>query len=174
MSQSAVNLLRSQFQHVCQLWLEGTMTGVTSEQAHWRPSGLSAPISAQYVHAVLGLDFVFLGMACGQAPLATSTFGFKIGVSEPPPMGDWSEWADRVQVDLDAMRPYAQAVYAAIDNYLATLSDDDLARQVDLSAMGLGQQTIASTATLMIANTAAHTGEISVTKGLQGLKGYPF
>ncbi len=174
MSQHAVNLLRSQFQHVCQVWLEGTMAGVTREQAHWQAPGRSGPIGAQYVHAVTAIDFLYLGMVGGQAPVGASAFAGKMGISEPPPLGDWLAWANRVQIDLDMARPYAQAVYAALDNYLATLNDDDLARRVDLSEVGVGQQTVASAATLLIANTAAHTGEISVTKGLQGLKGYPF
>lgn len=67
-----------------------------------------------------------------------------------------------------------QAVYAAFDGQLATLNDDDLAAPVDMTPVGLGQQTVGSFLTILLIHAGAHTGEIAVTKGLQGLQGYPF
>jgi uncharacterized damage-inducible protein DinB len=173
--QNAVNLLRSQYQAVENGWLEPTVQGVTAEQAHWQaPGGRAAPIGAQYVHHILALDFLFLGFVRKGAPLAASSFAGKAGFSEPPPMeGDWNEWARRVRVDLDALHQYALAVYSAVDAQLAELSDDDLATPVDMTSLGFGQQTIGSFLTTLLIHGAVHTGEISVTKGLQGLKGYP-
>ena len=174
--QIAVNLFRSQFQAVHNNWLEPTMQGVTAEQAHWQAAGgLAAPIGAQYAHHIIALDFLFLGFVRKGAPLAATSFAGKTGVSEPYPMeGDWNEWSRRVRVDLDALHQYAQAVYAALDAQLAEISDDDLATPVDMTPVGLGQQTLGSILTIMLIHGAAHTGEISVTKGLQGLKGYAF
>jgi uncharacterized damage-inducible protein DinB len=79
-----------------------------------------------------------------------------------------------VRVDLDALHRYAQAVYAAVDAQLAELGDDDLATSIDMTSLGFGQQTLGSFLTLLLIHGAVHTGEIAVTKGLQGLKGYPF
>jgi DinB superfamily len=174
--QNAVTLLRSQYQTVQNGWLEPTMQGVTAAQAHWQaPGGRAAPIGAQYAHHILGLDFLILGFVRKGAPLAATSFAGKAGVSEPfPTEGDWNEWARRVRVDLDALHQYAQAVYSALDAQLAEISDDDLATPVDMTPVGLGQQTLGSILTIMLIHGAAHTGEISVTKGLQGLKGYPF
>jgi hypothetical protein len=44
-----------------------------------------------------------------------------------------------------------------------------------MTPVGLGHQTLRSFLTqLLVLNAAAHTGEIAVVKGLQGLRGYPF
>lgn len=174
--QNAVTLFRSQFQAVENSWLEPTMQGVTAEQAHWQaPSGRAAPIGAQYAHHIIALDFLFLGFVRKGAPLAATSFAGKAGFSEPYPMeGDWNAWARRVRVDLDALRQYAQAVYSAFDAQLAELSDDDLATSIDMTSLGFGQQTLGSFLTILLIHGAVHTGEISVTKGLQGLKGYAF
>ncbi|HNS00976.1 MAG TPA: DinB family protein [Anaerolineae bacterium] len=177
MSQSLVNAIRSQFNAAHLHWLEPTMRGVTPEQAHWQPpGGRVAPIGAQYAHHIVGIDFLFLGLVRQQAPLALSAFAGKTGFDRPyPAEGDWSEWARTVQIDLDALHQYAQAVYGALDEQLAQLSDDDLATTIDLSAIGLGHQPLgALLMNILVLNAAAHTGEISVVKGLQGLRGYPF
>ena len=55
-----------------------------------------------------------------------------------------------------------------------SLFRNDLATPVDMTPVGLGQQTIGSFLTTLLIHAGAHTGEISVTKGLQGLQGYPF
>jgi hypothetical protein len=175
--QTVINLIRSQFQAAHHGWLEPTMQGVTSDQAHWQPpGGRVAPIGAQYAHHIVALDFLYLGFVRQQQPLALSTFADKTGMSISYPMeGDWIGWAYQVQIDLDALRKYAHAAYAAIDAQLAALSDDDLATPIDMSPVGLGQQTLGSfLMNLLVLNAAAHTGEISVVKGLQGLQGYPF
>ena len=63
----------------------------------------------------------------------------------------------------------------ASDAYLASLSDDDLDGQVDLSSFGMGSQQLASFfSRAVIAHADNLTGEISAAKGLQGLRGYPF
>lgn len=177
MSQNLVNSIRSQFQGAHHGWLEPTMQGVTPEQAHWQPpGGRVAPIGAQYAHHIIALDFLFLGFVRQQAPLALSSFAGNTGFDQPYPMeGDWIGWARTVRIDLDALRQYAQAAYVALDEQLATLSDDDLATAIDMTPLGLGQQTLGSfLMNLLVLNAAAHTGEISVVKGLQGLQGYPF
>jgi hypothetical protein len=69
------------------------------------------------------------GVLAGQAPLALSTWAGRTGLSELPPIDrsvDWRPWAHRVRVDLARLRPYASAVYAATDDYLARLPDEAL------------------------------------------------
>lgn len=178
---SVVTSLRQQFQSAHQV-LEGTMEGVTAEQAHWVPPGMANPLGATYAHIITSEDGTITGMIRGAAPLFASTFAGKIGLSVPPPgpnpdqpgFPDWSEWARRVEVDLVALRDYAQAVYAASDEYLGSLTDEALTRAVDLSALGAGEQTVGQLLGTMVANAQWHTGEIACLKGLQGLKGYPF
>ena len=171
---SVVALLRGQFGAAHNIWLEGTMQGVTAEQAHWAPPGRALPIAAHYAHVAIGEDVLLSSFARKSTPLAMGAFAGKAGVSEPPPMGAWDEWGRRVKVDLDALRQYAQAVYAATDEYLATLGDEDLGQEIDLSAVGFGVQPLGTFLSILCMNAVAHTGEISVIKGLQGLQGYPF
>jgi hypothetical protein len=181
-SNRAIVLLREQIQAAHQL-VEGTIANVTPEQAHWSPPGVAIPVGATYAHIVISEDGTINGLLKGSAPLFASTWASKAGVSELPPMmnpekpgfPDWSGWSRRVQVDLADLRPYAKAVYAATDDYLASLTDDDLNRSVDLSVLGLGKSTVGYILINgILGNAFSHGGEISCLKGLQGVRGYPF
>jgi hypothetical protein len=128
-------------------------------------------------------DATINGMFKGQAPLFASGWAGKTGVSELPPMldplkpgfPDWREWGRRVRVDMEKVRPYAKAVYAASEGYLLSLGDGDLDRPVDLSALGLGQSTLRFVLINgILGNALTHCGEISCLKGLQSMRGYPF
>jgi len=78
-------------------------------------------------------------------------------------------------VDLLAFRAYAKAVYDATDAYLDTLADPELSREVDLSEMGMGKQTVGFVLdNVLLGHAYCHCGEISALKGIQGKKGYPF
>ncbi|NJN66012.1 MAG: DinB family protein [Chloroflexaceae bacterium] len=163
-------------------YLEETMKGVTPELAHWQPPGIANPIGATYAHIVLSQDGMLNGMIRGQAPLFVSTWAGRVGVSEPPPppspdsteLPDWSGWSRRVHIDLEAMQPYAQAVYASVDDYLAALTVDELDRELDLTFIGLGKISIgAFMFRIGLSHIYTHCGEIACLKGLQGVKGYP-
>ena len=169
-----ISLLREQLQSAHWL-LEETMKDVTPEQAHWSPPSIANPLGATYAHLVMGEDFIINGMLKGSAPLAATSWAGKVGVSEPPPQDmAWDQWARRVRIDLAALQQYAQAVYAGSDQYLASLTDDALSRPIDLSAFGLGQQTLAWVLNNgVIGHARDHCGEVSCLKGLQGARGYP-
>jgi uncharacterized damage-inducible protein DinB len=171
---AVVTLLRAQYKDAHET-LEGTMQGVTPEQTHWLPTGTANPLGATYVHVLTSEDGVFNGMLQGGAPLLAAAWAGKMGLSEMPPTDEsWDAWAHRVQVDLVALSKYGQAVYAATDEYLAGLSDQDLDRPVDLASWGMGEQTLGWLLSLMMVHIGWHTGEIACLKGLQGAKGYPF
>ncbi len=177
-----VTLIREQLKGALDV-LEGTMEGVTPEQARWNPPGRAIPIGAQYAHVVFGQDGVISGLIKQEAPLFATAWAGKTGASEPPPgpdpkapgFPDWSGWSRKVQLDLPALRQYARAVNAATDQYLAGLGDADLQRSVDLSVLGLPPMPVKRVLSLaVIGNALTHCGEISCLKGLQGAKGYPF
>lgn len=157
-------------------WLEGTLGEVSAEQAHWQPSGRVVPAGAHYAHHVMGAEDLLLNtLIRGDTPLAMGEWQGRTGVSEPLPMGQWDEWARRVVIDMPALRAYAQAVYANTDAYLATVTPEEWDRQLDMSVLGMeGQQTVGVWLTNILLDGAAHCGEISAVKGLQGLQGYPF
>ena len=159
--------------------LEATMDGVTPEQFRWQPPGTANSIADNYLHLVVGEDGVVQGLLQGKAPLSASTWTGKTGLSIPPPGAhgspDWAGWVREVEIDLPALREYAQAVYAATDQYVAGLTEADLDRKIDLSAFGFEMQSLNWVLfTFVIAHAADHMGEIAVLKGIQGLKGLPF
>jgi hypothetical protein len=173
-----VTLLRDQLKQAHEL-LENTMADVTAEQAQWLPPGVATPLGASYAHAVLAEDAIINGVLQGGAPLLAGAWAGRQGLSEPSPGffgSEWSgypAWTRRVQVDLPALRAYAQAVYAASDAYLAGLQPADLERELSLPDME--HATLAWALSMMvIAHANNLCGEISCLKGLQGAKGYPF
>lgn len=169
---NATTLLREQIQQA-HGFLNATIEDVTSEQAHWTPPGSANPLAATYVHAIASEDLAINMVLKGGAPLYATEWAEKTGISEIQPLTT-AEWARRVRIDLPTTRNYAQEVHAATDAYLATLTDEDLARTLDLTNFGLGQMTIGTLLNRMVLGHIDNmTGEISVLKGLQGAKGYP-
>jgi hypothetical protein len=161
--------------------LEGTMADVNETHAHVQPEGTAHSIAAVYAHVIISEDMIVAGMLKHTKPLMATTFAGKIGTSLPHPdmNADWEKnfkiWAKDVKVTLADLRKFAQAVYAATDEYLATLTDEDLEKPLDLSALGMGQVTTGYIwDRFIVGHTDNITGEIAVLKGLQGLKGYPF
>ena len=102
----------------------------------------------------------------------TGDFAGRTGMSQPMVMGpDYFAWTRAVQVDLSAARAYAQAVYAATDDYLASLSEADLDSPLDIP--GLGQRSLAwLLSQWVLGHVHDETGEISAIKGVNGMIGY--
>jgi hypothetical protein len=171
----ATELLRHQFRQFHQL-LEGTLAGVTPDQAHALPAGTANPVGATYAHVVLWEDMGVHGLLQGRQPLSAGSWAGRTGLSELPPLdkpGHWEDWSRRVRVDLPALAAYAAAVYDATDRYFAGLPDAELEREIDLSAMGFGRPAAVWVIGNMLQNVALHCGEIAVLKGLGGETGYP-
>jgi len=161
--------------------LEETLSDVSDEMVRFAPPGKALPIGAAYVHYVTGEDWMVHSVFKGVAPLMAGSWAGRTGASEPQPGSgdDWESrfeaWSRRVRVDLPAFRAYAKAVYEATDGYLATLADPELTREVDLSATGMGKQTVGFILdNVLLGHAYCHCGEISALKGVQGKKGYPF
>src|SRR5262245_10771689 len=101
--------------------LEGTMSGLTTEQATWDPPGKAFSIAANYVHVVASEDTAVQRFLRGRDPLAATSWAGRTGVSEMPASGpgaDLKAWSRRSQVDIPALQRYGQAVYAATDECL--------------------------------------------------------
>jgi hypothetical protein len=125
---SASALLRRQFGLAHDL-LDAAIEEVPAEVVHRRPSGAAVPPGAHYAQAVLCEDLGVNGVLAARPPLALSSWAGRTGLSELPPLAwppDWHAWARRVRLDLAVLRPYARAVYAATDAYLAALPDEAL------------------------------------------------
>ncbi len=164
----AVSLLRQQFKE-CNEWLEATMQGVTPEQAHWKPAGKANPLGATYAHTLMTQDFVANSDIKGGAPLAATTWAKKIGISEPPPMDvitEWAQWARLVQVNLEALRAYGQAVRDSVDQVLMSLTETGLSRAVETPFGSSTVQFLLSGA--IIGHTHNHAGSHCHASAHQG------
>ncbi|GAB4235452.1 MAG: hypothetical protein OHK0028_11990 [Deltaproteobacteria bacterium] len=163
-------------------FFEATMADVSSEMAHWAPPGVALPIGAAYAHFVLSEDWVVNVLFRRGGPLFLGPYAGKTGASEIPPdpgaVKDWSAgfaaWSRKVRIDLPAFRTYAQAVYASADTFLSNTADEELDRQLDLSAVGMGTQSLGFVLNnAVLGHAFCHCGEISALKGVLGKKGYP-
>lgn len=174
-----VNVLLQQLKNAHET-LESTFEGTSSDHAHFLPTGTANSVAASYAHLLFSEDMVLCGMLKGTAPLCTTTWKDKTGVSElMPQMGEeWDKypiWAKNVKITEPDVREYAKAVYAQSEAYLESLTDDDLTREIDLSDHGMGKMPAIHIVTeYLIGHSHDVTGEISAIKGVQGLKGYPF
>ncbi len=171
---NATQLLREQLKSSHET-MEGTMAGVNTDVAHFGDTGKALPVGAAYAHAVISEDVIVSTMLAQKTPLSTDNS--KTGLSEPmPSMSEWDkhdQWTKTVKVDLPKFKAFAQEVYKATDDYLTTLKEEDLEREIDTP--GMGKHTLAWLITnIVILHNANLTGEISAAKGVQGLKGYPF
>jgi hypothetical protein len=177
----AVTLLRQQLKDAHAL-LEAVMQDVTPQAAHWTPPGQANPVGATYAHVLLFEDRTINGILLRRKPLYETEWSGKTGFSELMPAEgeewhDYSSWTRRLQIDLPAVRAYAQAVYDNTDKYLTSLSADDLDKSFDLSGVGLpGSGTTLGwiLGRRIVGHVDNIAGEISCLKGLQGLQGYPF
>lgn len=170
----AASLLKEQVKGAHEV-VTGTIADLTEAQATWKPEGKAISIGPMLVHLASAED-MFLNMMVGRQPLGMGAFAGKTGISEPYPTGrEYAEWAERVQIDFPQLREYAQAVFANTEEYVTGLKSEDLDREIDLSAAGLGKMSLGAFITLTsVIHPSNHIGEISCLKGLQGAKGYPF
>lgn len=175
---TALQLIKDQLKDAHET-LESTFADVTEEILHKDPGGKAFPVGSLYAHLVFSEDVIVHTMLQTKTPLYKGEWVGKTGTDSPMPEMDanWSAnneaWSKGVKVDLKQIRDYAKAVYSATDAYVATLTDADLEREVDLGAWG--KKTVASLLhSFIIAHTNSLTGEISAIKGVHGAKGYPF
>jgi len=159
-------------------YMNQTMEGVTNEVAAHIPDGRANPIAGTYAHLIMSEDFFINGLIQHKQPLFETDWKDKTGASEIQPT-EWvtafPKWLKEVTIDIDQMNKYAQSVYKNSEDYLTSLTDEDLLKETDMSMFGMGNRTIGSVlGGMVIGHVNNIMGEISVLKGIQGLTGYPF
>ncbi len=155
--------------------VQGTVADLTQELCDHRPEGTANPIGACYAHLLTSEDFIVNMILRGRQPLMMGEWAGKSGMSAPPPGpgGDHHAWATSVKLDIAQAREYAKAVYKATDDYLNSITPEDL--DVEIEVPGLGKHPRAYFLGVgALIHPANHVGEISALKGVQGAKGYPF
>lgn len=171
---NAIQLMKAQLKWAHET-LDATASGTTAEQLHFSAIGKALPVGAAYAHAVMGEDVTISTMLAHKKTVYEENGD--TGLSSPmPSMAKWNEheqWAKSVKVNIELFKKYAQRVYAATDEYLSTLKDEDL--DTELEIPGMGKMTLANIiSNFLVLHAANLAGEISAAKGFQGLKGYPW
>lgn len=177
MAQVAVGYLLTNLKDAHKYMLE-TMDGVTDEIAKFQPPHKANPIAGTYAHLLFSEDaFVHLFLQ-GKQPLFESKWKDLTGISELQPT-EWAEaypkWLRTVEMNVSKAHEYAKAVFSATEEYVAGLHDEDLAKEIDMSAFGMGTKSQGDfIAGMLTSHAYSIMGEVAVLKGIQGLKGYPF
>ena len=136
-------------------------------QYNHKPDGNCNPAAKLHAHALSGAEFFVSGLLAGQ-PSKWPEFASQTGLPE----NAMEIWGSDATISLDVMQAYAEAIKGPMLEYVDTLSDDDLDREIDTRFAG--KQTVAWVLQLVGSHTVGHAGEISAVKGTQGLKGLPF
>lgn len=159
-------------------WLLGTMEGVNDEVASFQPEGKANPIAGTYAHLIMSEDFFIHTLIQGKKSLMETEYEGKTGASELQPT-EWVEaypkWLRSVKINIEQFQIYTNAVFKKSEEYVSKLTDEDLEKEIDMSSFGLGMRPLHSILGGMVIGHARDImGEISVLKGIQNLKGYPF
>lgn len=165
------DLLRAQYRQTHGI-LEQVIDDCSAEALAHVEGGNLGSISAIYAHLVYSEDGMMRGAGREGSIYQSGGWAERTGLGEISAR-QTEEWTQsNPHYDLAAFREYAQAVYAATDDFLAGLSDEDLAEEIETFS---GKQPRARyLGTICLWHIASHQGEISALKGIQGLKGLPF
>ena len=146
-----------------------TFADLTAAQFNWTPPGRANSIAVTLLHAY-GIEDAFIQGKLLQQPQLWASGGWaaKVGMAEIPDLGN--AWAGTRTVTLAkaAVLAYGQAVQAATERYLTTLSAADLEQPMH---MGPRMGTVAELLSILVIHNISHSGEIAALKGIQGLQG---
>lgn len=142
---------------------------LTEAQFNWTPPGRANAIAVTLLHAY-GIEDAFVQGKLLQQPQLWESAGWaaKVGIAEIPDLGN--AWAGTRTVTLakEAVLAYGQAVQAATEHYLTTLTAADLDQPMQ---MGPRLGTVAELLSILVIHNISHSGEIAALKGFQGLQG---
>lgn len=141
--------------------------GMDDTQYNLDAPGTCNAAAKSHVHALTGFDFFVLNKAKG-GEMLWPQFGPKHGLSANPT----EIWGFTATISGAAIKEFAEQIQKATLDYIATLSDADLDREVDTQFFG--KQSLAFVLQLAAMHAAGHAGDVAAVKGMQGLKGLPF
>lgn len=171
---NSLDILRGQLKQAHDL-LEFAMADISVEQLHHRHEGSTIQsIAAIYAHTVQGEDQLVHHGYLKDGPSLFEREGWEAKIGIPTGSGSVGDeaWLESVKSgNIDALREYAQRVYSATDEAIASLTEADLDRTVSfMGEMPLG----AYLANILAWHAIQHGGEICALKGCQGGQGLPF
>lgn len=141
--------------------------GMDNSQYNHDPVGTCNSVAKSHVHALSSGDFFVLQLVKG-GPMVWPEFALKHGLPGNPQeifgyAGDLS---------VETVKEYGAQVQKAVLDYVATLSEADMDREIETQFFG--KQSVGWLLQLLAMHSAGHAGDMSSVKGMQGLKGLPF
>lgn len=140
---------------------------IEQAQYEWQPPGNANAVSKLHVHTLTSVDVWANAMAL-RAPVLWPEIAEKTGL----PRNALKIWETTTPIPLAEISDYAARLRAVTVPAIAALTDAFLDEPRDLPFFGT--RDVAYALRLAALQLATHTGEISATKGLQGLKGLPY
>ena len=136
------------------------------------PGATIGSIESIYLHTVAQEDWAIQELILGKPKLISGgNWAARLGIAAPKAgeQPDFTSWNH----DVAAFKEYAQAVFKATDDYLNSITDADLDKQIDWFGRGTRSAAWVIADTIHV-HASFHAGEISALKGVMGLKGLPW
>ena len=141
--------------------------GMDDAQYNLDGPGTSNAAAKSHVHALTAVDFFVLNKAKG-SDMLWPAFAPKHGL----PANSQEIWGFSGTIPGAAIKEFGGEIQKATTDYIATLNDADLDREVDTQFFGT--QSLAFVLQLAAMHCAGHAGDVAAVKGAHGLKGLPF
>lgn len=172
---TVVELLSSQLERL-HANLEDAVKDLTPEQLHWRPSEGCNHIAFSLWHYVRTEDNLIRFVLQNRRPTVWLEHGWNDRFSlDRVAQGTAMSPEDAAAIRLPSAQeflPYMRAVWQATEEYLRSITDDDL--QTVFTMRPMGERPAAQ---ILIENVLthgfSHLGEMWVLRGLQGFQGSP-
>ena len=145
-------------------------TNGTPEQLHFVPPHGSHSIAWCLWHTARIEDIIINGRSRGVDQIWSQEWANRTGLPfEGMGTGMTDEEAVEVQIkDIDAFRAYQQAVWDQTDEYLASITNEDL--ESERQTRNGGTETVGQGISLhMLGHFNGHRGEINMLRGMQGM-----
>lgn len=141
--------------------------GMDETQYNWKPGGTANSAATSHVHSLTSADFFVNGAVQGK-PLMWPAFAAANGLPSNP----MEIWSFAGTIPYAKMQEYAQQVQKSIVEYVDTLTDAELDREVETQFFG--KKPVGYLVQLAAMHAVGHGGDIAAVKGMQGIKGLPF
>ena len=150
-----------------------TLAGISDASLKTVPAGANIqPLQAILAHVVTAEDAIINGMLAKRQPITTPALLEGTGVPAPSAPNLSPELAASITMNLPAFIEYAKKVFASTEEALGSLTEEQLAAEMDGP---FGKRTVAAYALdLGLYHLVGHSGEIAALKGIHGQKGLPF
>ena len=141
--------------------------GMDDTQYNFDAPGTCNAAAKSHVHALTSFDFFVMNKAKGEDMLWP-----KFAPTHGLPANPTEIWGFGGDISGAAINEFSTDIQKATLDYISTLSDADLDREVDTQFFG--KQSLAWVLQLAAMHAAGHAGDVAAVKGMQGLKGLPF